>query len=82
MAVDDLIAAAVTGGIHACDVGFARDVVEVLETAGRAWPRVAGELDLSLSWAPGLWAALGALCVLGVPQGLPEREENPQSCQS
>jgi predicted dehydrogenase len=36
VAVDDLTAAAMTGGTHACDVGFARDVVQVLETAGRA----------------------------------------------
>jgi predicted dehydrogenase len=36
VAIDDLMAAAMTGGTHACDVGFARDVVQVLETAGRA----------------------------------------------
>jgi predicted dehydrogenase len=36
VAVDDLLSAAVAGGTHPCDVGFARDVVQVLETAGRA----------------------------------------------
>ena len=36
VAVDELTAAAVAGGTHPCDVGFARDVVRVLETAGRA----------------------------------------------
>ena len=36
VAVDELTAAAVTGGTHPCDVGFARDVVAVLETAARA----------------------------------------------
>jgi predicted dehydrogenase len=35
-AVDQLTAAALTGGEHPCDVGFGRDVVVVLETAGRA----------------------------------------------
>ena len=35
-AVDELEAAAVTGGTHPCDVGFARDVVAVLATAVRA----------------------------------------------
>ena len=35
-AVDELTAAAVTGGDHPCDVGFGRDVVVVLETAARA----------------------------------------------
>jgi predicted dehydrogenase len=35
-AVDELEAAAVTGGTHPCDVGFARDVVAVLATAARA----------------------------------------------
>ncbi|RBY77755.1 gfo/Idh/MocA family oxidoreductase [Geodermatophilus sp. TF02-6] len=36
VAVDELTAAAVTGGTHPCDVGFARDVVAVLATAQRA----------------------------------------------
>jgi predicted dehydrogenase len=36
VAVDDLVAAAVTGGTHPCDVSFAREVVAVLETATRA----------------------------------------------
>jgi len=36
VAVDELAAAAVTGGTHPCDVGFARDVVAVLATAVRA----------------------------------------------
>ncbi|WP_104525461.1 Gfo/Idh/MocA family protein [Blastococcus atacamensis] len=36
VAVDELRAAAVTGGIHPCDVGFGRDVVAVLATAARA----------------------------------------------
>ncbi|MGY1721856.1 Gfo/Idh/MocA family protein [Blastococcus sp. SYSU DS0533] len=36
VAVDELIAAAVAGGTHPCDVGFGRDVVAVLEAAGRA----------------------------------------------
>ncbi|SNS00167.1 Predicted dehydrogenase [Geodermatophilus pulveris] len=36
VAVDELAAAAVTGGTHPCDVGFARDVVAVLDTAVRA----------------------------------------------
>jgi predicted dehydrogenase len=36
VAVDELTAAAVAGGTHACDVGFGRDVVAVLEAAGRA----------------------------------------------
>jgi hypothetical protein len=35
-AVDELTAAALTGGTHPCDVAFGRDVVAVLETAGRA----------------------------------------------
>ncbi|TFV55777.1 Gfo/Idh/MocA family oxidoreductase [Geodermatophilus sp. DF01-2] len=35
-AIDELDAAAVTGGTHPCDVGFARDVVAVLATAARA----------------------------------------------
>ncbi|MGY1673170.1 Gfo/Idh/MocA family protein [Geodermatophilus sp. SYSU D00710] len=35
-AVDELTAAALTGGTHPCDVGFGRDVVRVLETASRA----------------------------------------------
>jgi hypothetical protein len=35
-AVDELTAAAVTGGAHPCDVGFGRDVVAVLEAAARA----------------------------------------------
>jgi hypothetical protein len=35
-AVDQLTAAALTGGAHPCDVGFGRDVVAVLETAARA----------------------------------------------
>ncbi len=35
-AVDELTAAAVTGGVHPCDVAFGRDVVAVLETAARA----------------------------------------------
>jgi len=36
VAVDELQAAALTGGLHPCDVGFGRDVVRVLETAARA----------------------------------------------
>jgi predicted dehydrogenase len=36
VAVDELMAAAVTGGAHSCDVAFGRDVVAVLETATRA----------------------------------------------
>ncbi len=36
VAVDDLQAAALTGGTHPCDVVFGRDVVAVLETAARA----------------------------------------------
>ena len=36
VAVDELTAAAVTGGAHPCDVAFGRDVVAVLETATRA----------------------------------------------
>lgn len=36
VAIDELQAAALTGGIHPCDVGFGRDVVRVLETAARA----------------------------------------------
>jgi predicted dehydrogenase len=36
VAVDELIAAAVAGGTHPCDVHFGRDVVAVLETATRA----------------------------------------------
>jgi predicted dehydrogenase len=36
VAVDELTAAAVTGGAHPCDVAFGRDVVAVLETASRA----------------------------------------------
>jgi predicted dehydrogenase len=35
-AVDELTAAALTGGTHPCDVAFGRDVVAVLETAVRA----------------------------------------------
>jgi predicted dehydrogenase len=35
-AVDELMAAALTGGAHPCDVTFGRDVVAVLETATRA----------------------------------------------
>jgi predicted dehydrogenase len=35
-AVDELTAAAVTGGTHPCDVAFGRDVVAVLATAQRA----------------------------------------------
>jgi predicted dehydrogenase len=35
-AVDQLTAAALTGGEHPCDAGFGRDVVVVLETAVRA----------------------------------------------
>ena len=35
-AVDELTAAALTGGAHPCDVVFARDVVAVLATAARA----------------------------------------------
>jgi hypothetical protein len=34
--VDELMAAALTGGAHPCDVTFGRDVVAVLETATRA----------------------------------------------
>ncbi|SFL91433.1 Gfo/Idh/MocA family protein [Geodermatophilus ruber] len=36
VAVDELAAAALTGGRHPCDVGFARNVVAVLATAERA----------------------------------------------
>ncbi len=36
VAVDELQAAALTGGTHPCDVAFGRDVVAVLETAARA----------------------------------------------
>ena len=36
VAVDELGAAALTGGTHPCDVGFGRDVVAVLAAAGRA----------------------------------------------
>ncbi len=36
VAVDELQAAALTGGAHPCDVAFGRDVVAVLETAARA----------------------------------------------
>ncbi|HEX2075762.1 MAG TPA: Gfo/Idh/MocA family oxidoreductase [Geodermatophilus sp.] len=36
VAVDELRAAALTGGTHPCDVGFARDVVVVLAAAERA----------------------------------------------
>ncbi|UOY01161.1 Gfo/Idh/MocA family protein [Blastococcus sp. PRF04-17] len=36
VAVDELESAAMTRGTHACDVGFARDVVAVLEAATRA----------------------------------------------
>ncbi|CCG05007.1 Gfo/Idh/MocA family protein [Blastococcus saxobsidens] len=36
VAVDELGAAALTGGVHPCDVGFGRDVVAVLATAARA----------------------------------------------
>ena len=36
VAVDELAAAALTGGAHPCDVAFGRDVVAVLETAQRA----------------------------------------------
>ena len=36
VAVDELEAAALTGGTHPCDVGFAWDVVAVLATAARA----------------------------------------------
>ncbi len=36
VAVSELIAAAVTGGTHPCDVGFGRDVVAVLAAAERA----------------------------------------------
>jgi hypothetical protein len=36
LAVDELQAAALTGGAHPCDAGFGRDVVAVLETAARA----------------------------------------------
>ncbi|RBY80088.1 gfo/Idh/MocA family oxidoreductase [Blastococcus sp. TF02-09] len=36
LAVDELQAAALTGGTHPCDVVFGRDVVVVLETAARA----------------------------------------------
>jgi predicted dehydrogenase len=35
-AVDELTAAALTGGTHPCDAAFARDVVVVLEAASRA----------------------------------------------
>jgi predicted dehydrogenase len=36
VAVDELSAAALTGGSHPCDVTFGRDVVRVIETAQRA----------------------------------------------
>ncbi len=36
VAVSELVAAAVTGGTHPCDVGFGRDVVGVLAAAERA----------------------------------------------
>jgi predicted dehydrogenase len=36
VAVDELTAAALTGGAHPCDVAFGREVVAVLETATRA----------------------------------------------
>jgi predicted dehydrogenase len=36
VAVDELAAAALTGGAHPCDVAFGRDVVTVLEAAQRA----------------------------------------------
>ena len=36
VAVDELSAAALTGGAHPCDVAFGRDVVRVLEAAQRA----------------------------------------------
>ncbi|WP_051515789.1 Gfo/Idh/MocA family protein [Candidatus Blastococcus massiliensis] len=36
VAVDELAAAALTGGAHPCDVAFGRDVVAVLETVARA----------------------------------------------
>jgi hypothetical protein len=36
VAVDELSAAALTGGAHPCDVAFGRDVVRVLEVAQRA----------------------------------------------
>ena len=36
VAVTELQAAALTGGVHPCDVVFGRDVVQVLETAQRA----------------------------------------------
>jgi predicted dehydrogenase len=36
VAVDELTAAALTGGAHPCDVAFGRDVVAVLAAAGRA----------------------------------------------
>lgn len=36
VAVDDLQAAALTGGTHPCDVVFGRDIVAVLETVARA----------------------------------------------
>ncbi|SOD93869.1 Gfo/Idh/MocA family protein [Blastococcus haudaquaticus] len=36
VAVDELMQAALTGGAHACDIAFGRDVVAVLETAARA----------------------------------------------
>jgi predicted dehydrogenase len=36
VAVDELTAAALTGGSHPCDVAFGRDVVAVLATAARA----------------------------------------------
>ena len=36
VAVDELSAAALTGGVHPCDVAFGRDVVAVLATAARA----------------------------------------------
>ena len=35
-AVDELLAAALTGGAHPCDVAFGRDVVAVLAAAARA----------------------------------------------
>ena len=57
-AVDELTAAAVTGGVHPCDVAFGRDVVAVLETAASGrWSPAAG----SPSPADGQGAVCGTL---------------------
>ena len=47
VAVDELTAAAVTGGTHPCDVGFGRDVVAVLGAAARALESGCREIRLT-----------------------------------